>query len=398
MTDAGSGGPLTGLRVVEMGQLIAGPFCGQLLGDMGADVIKIEPPEGDSMRRWGRGPTPVWWEIIARNKRSVAVDLRRPDGQDLARRLIAKSDILIENFRPGTLEKWGLAPETLHSENAGLIIGRMSGYGQTGPYSQRAGFGLIGEAMGGLRHIVGEPDRPPARVGVSIGDTLCATYGCLGILAALEHRRSTGRGQIVDSSLYESVLQVMESTVTDYSVSGYIRERTGPILPGIAPSNAYRCRDGDCLIGANQDSVFTRLCTAMERPDLVTDPRFESHEARGSHQKEIDALIENWTSDRTMDEVEAIMLQHAIPAGRSYRAPEMIEDRHFQARGSIVDVDHPRLGPIKMQGVFPHLSETPGRIRRLAPEVPGADNYEVLREVLELPDAEIERLANAGVI
>ena len=249
-------GPLKGLRVVEMGQLIAGPFCGQLLGDMGAEIIKIEPPKiGDPMRAWGRGDYPLWWEVVARNKKSVSADLRVPEGQDLARRLIATADILIENFRPGTLEKWGLSPQDLMKDHPGLIIVRVSGYGQTGPYSDRAGFGGIGEAMGGWRHIVGDPDRAPSRMGISIGDSLAATYGCLGALAALRHRDQTGQGQVVDSSLYESVLQVMESMIPDYTTTGYIRERSGSFLPGIAPSNVYKCKDGDYLIGAKQDTV-----------------------------------------------------------------------------------------------------------------------------------------------
>ena len=262
-------GPLKGIRVVEMGQLIAGPFCGQLLGDMGAEIIKIEPPgKGDPMRDWGRGDFPLWWEVVSRNKKCVSANLRVPEGQALARKLIATADILIENFRPGTLEKWGMSPDDLHVENPGLIVVRVSGYGQTGPYSGRAGFGGIGEAMGGWRNIVGDPDRAPSRMGVSIGDSLAATYGCIGALAALRHRDLTGEGQVVDSALYEAVLQVMESLVPDYSEFGYVRERSGSVLPGIAPSNVYTCKDGDFLIGANQDTVFGRLCAAMGEPEL----------------------------------------------------------------------------------------------------------------------------------
>ena len=394
-----SAGALEGLRVIEMGQLIAGPFCGQLLGDMGADVIKIETPgAGDPMRSWGRGDTPLWWEVIARNKRSVTIDLRRAEGQALVRRLIGGADILIENFRPGTLEKWGLGPADLLAAQPRLIVCRMSGYGQTGPYAQRAGFGLIGEAMGGLRHIVGDPDRPSSRVGISIGDTLCATYGCLGVLAAVEARHRTGRGQLIDSSLYESVLQVMESLVIDYSVTGHVRERTGAILPGIAPSNVYRCTDGDYLIGGNNDGVFVRLCSAIGQPGLAQDDRFASHEARGRYQHEIDAIIEAWTVTRSMDEVEAAMIAHGIPAGRSYRAPDMLADPHFAARGSILEVEHPRHGTMKMQGVFPLLSETPGSVRRPAPAVPGQDNRAVLAELLAMNDDEIDALGHAGVI
>ncbi|MEY2883017.1 MAG: hypothetical protein RL490_741, partial [Pseudomonadota bacterium] len=270
MTFAENNGPLKGIRVVEMGQLIAGPFCGQLLGDMGAEIIKVEPPgQGDPMRVWGRGDYPLWWEVVARNKKAVSADLRQPEGQALAKALIAKADILIENFRPGTLEKWGLSPAALHAENPRLIIVRVSGYGQSGPYSDRAGFGGIGEAMGGWRAIVGDPDRPASRMGVSIGDSLAATYGCMGALAALRHRDQTGEGQVVDSSLYEAVLQVMESLVPEYVASGYVRQRSGSVLPGIAPSNVYPTSDGEYLIGAHQDTVFGRLCPALGRPDLA---------------------------------------------------------------------------------------------------------------------------------
>ena len=372
-------GALDGIRVVEMGQLIAGPFCGQLLGDMGAEVVKIEPPgKGDPMRDWGRGDFPLWWEVVARNKQSVSINLRVPEGQALARKLIAKADILIENFRPGTLEKWGMSPAALHAENPGLIIVRVSGYGQTGPYSDRAGFGGIGEAMGGWRNIVGDPDRPPSRMGVSIGDTLAATYGCMGALAALHHRDKTGEGQVVDSALYEAVLQVMESLVPEYSVAGYVRERSGSVLPGIAPSNVYRCKDGDFLIGANQDTVFAQLCAAMGRPELASDPRYVDHVSRGRNQQELDALIEAWTRTRTIAELEALTTQHSIPAGRIFKPADMIADPHYQAREAIVEVAHPKYDQLKMQNIFPKLSATPGSIRSIAPQTVGADNDAVL--------------------
>jgi formyl-CoA transferase len=398
MAEPENRGPLKGLRVVEMGQLIAGPFCGQLLGDMGAEVIKIEPPgKGDPMRDWGRGDYPLWWEVVARNKKSVSANLRSPEGQALAKRLIATADILIENFRPGTLERWNMAPEILQAENPGLIIVRVSGYGQSGPYSERAGFGGIGEAMGGWRAIVGDPDRPPSRMGVSIGDTLAATYGCLGALAALRHRDATGEGQVVDSALYEAVLQVMESLVAEYSVSGYVRGRSGSKLPGIAPSNVYSCKDGEYLIGANQDSVFARLCAAMGRPELATDPRFVDHLARGRNQDELDALIGEWTLQHTIAEVEAAMVEHAIPAGNIYRPADMIADPHFAARDSIVDVAHPRWSNLKMQNVFPRLSKTPGAIRSIAPQTVGADNVEIYGD-LGLGSAELDRLKADGTI
>ena len=308
--DTENRGALADIRVVELGQLIAGPFCGQLLGDMGADVIKVEPPgTGDPMREWGHGEHKLWWEVVARNKRSVSANLRVPEGQDIVRRLVKDADILIENFKPGTLEKWGLSPDALHAINARLIIVRVSGYGQTGPYASRAGFGGIGEAMGGWRYIVGDPDRPPSRMGVSIGDSLAATYGCMGALAALHARERTGRGQVVDSALYEGVLQVMESLVPEYVVSGHIRTRSGSVLAAVAPSNVYRCKDGEYLIGANQDAVFRRLCEAMGQTDLATDPRYADHVSRGNHQRELDALIETWTAEHSVAEVEAMMLE-----------------------------------------------------------------------------------------
>lgn len=397
-------GALAGIRVVEMGQLIAGPFCGQLLGDMGAEVIKVEAPAadgkagGDPMRVWGRGDYPLWWEVVARNKKSVSADLRVAEGQALVRKLIATADILIENFRPGTLEKWGMSPEVLHAENPGLIIVRVSGYGQTGPYSNRAGFGGIGEAMGGWRAIVGDPDRPASRMGVSIGDSLAATYGCMGALAALRHRDQTGEGQVVDASLYESVLQVMESLVPEYTNSGYVRQRSGSILTGIAPSNVYPCSDGEYLIGANQDTVFGRLCEAMGRPELASDPRYVDHLARGRNQAELDNLIADWTRTHTIDEVEALMIEHGVPAGKLYRPQDMLDDPHFKAREAIIEVPTERWGNVKMQSVFPKLSKTPGGVRRAAPAVVGQDNSDIYGEALGLSDVAITDLKARGVI
>lgn len=373
------GGPLAGVRVVEMGQLIAGPFCGQLLGDMGAEIVKIEPPErdgrrgGDPMRDWGQGSVPTWWRVIARNKQSIALDLGAQDDRQVALRLIGEADILIENFRPGTLERWGMAPETLHAANPRLIVVRVSGYGQTGPYSGRAGFGGIGEAMGGWRAIVGDPDRPPSRMGVSIGDSLAATYGCMGALAALHERQTSGLGQVIDVSLYESVLQVMESLIPEYAVAGHSRQRAGSILPGIAPSNVYPCADGEYLIGANGDAIFARLAAAMGRPELAADPRYATHIARGERQAELDELIGEWTAKLSIAELEALMIEHAIPAGRVYRAADMLGDPHFAAREAIVTVDDPELGPVPMQGVFPKFSRTPGGIRSPAPRTVGQD-------------------------
>lgn len=382
-----------------MGQLLAGPFCGQLLGDMGADIIKVEPPgAGDPMRIWGQGKDKVQWEVIARNKKSVSANLRIPEGQELVRKLIATADVLIENFKPGTMEKWGLSPERLLAEQPSLIIARMSGYGQTGPYSDRAGFGGIGEAMGGWRYIVGEPDRPPSRMGVSIGDTLTATYGCIGVLAALHHRSQTGKGQIVDAALYESVLQVMEGLVPEYDHEGVIRERSGSILPGIAPSNVYICKDGEYMIGANKDSLWQRLAEAMGRPELGTDERYATHLARGQNQLELDELINSWTRTLTVDEVDALMIAYSIPAGRVYRAPEMLADPHFKAREAIIEVETERFGKLKMQGAFPKLSATPSGVRSPAPSVVGQHNEEVYGGLLGLSGAEIGALKAAGAI
>jgi formyl-CoA transferase len=395
----GNSGALSDIRVVELGQLLAGPFCGQLLGDMGADVIKVEPPgAGDPMRLWGEGKDKVNWEVIARNKKSVSANLRIAEGQDLVRKLVAHADVVIENFKPGTLEKWGLGPDALHAINPRLIIARMSGYGQTGPYSDRAGYGGIGEAMGGWRYIVGEPDRPPSRMGISIGDSLTATYGCMGVLAALHVRERTGKGQVVDTALYEAVLQVMESVIPEYDRMGIIRERSGSFLKGIAPSNVYMCGDGEFMIGGNGDAIFARLAQAMGQPELAKDPRYATHIARGENQIELDALINRWTAQHTIAEVEALMIQHSVPAGKVYRAPEMFADPHFQAREAIVEVETERFGKLKMQNVVPRLSETPSAIRTPAPSKVGQHNADVYGGLLGLTPKEIEELKAAGAI
>jgi formyl-CoA transferase len=397
-----STGALRGLRVVELGTLIAGPFCGQLLGDMGAEVIKVEAPgQGDPMRQWGRktaGNESVWWPVIARNKQSITLDLRQAEGQAILRELIAKTDFLIENFRPGTMERWGLGWEALSAINPKLIMVRVSGYGQTGPYAGRAGFGAIGEAMGGLRYVVGDPTTPPSRVGISIGDSLAATHACLGALAALNHRHETGRGQVVDCAIYEAVLTMMESLVSEFDQTGYIRERSGAILPRIAPSNVYPSLDGHfLLIAANQNTVFARFCEAIGRPDLMRDARFATHEARGENQAALDALIADWTRTRTRDAVLAIMVQAGVPAGQIYRAPDMFEDPHFQAREAIVSVDHPRLGPLRMQNVAPKLSVTPGGVHSPGPEL-GEHNEVIYRDLLGMDGERLERLRSEGVI
>ncbi len=385
MTRPAATGPLSDLKVVEMGTLIAGPFCGQILGDFGADVVKIEDPKsGDPMRQWGRslpkGLSP-WWPVIGRNKRSLALDLRTPEGREIALALIDQADVLIENFRPGTMEKWGMAYEALAKRNPRLIMARVSGFGQTGPYAPRAGYGLIGEAMGGLRYVTGEADRPPARAGISIGDSLTAMHAVMGITMALHHRANTGRGQMVDAALYESVLAVMENLVTEYDLTGYVRERSGAILPGIAPSNVYPCAAGEMiLIGGNGDTVFARLAETMGRPDLAADPRYATHAARGENQLELDAIIAGWTTGFSLADLLALLEEKGIPSGRVFRAPDMLADPQFQSRDAIVETDHPVFGRVKMQNAFPRLSETPGSVRWPGPGL-GEHTAEVLGEI-----------------
>ena len=396
-----SNGPLSDLRVIEMGTLLAGPFCGQILGDMGAEVIKVEPPDqGDPMRVWGRqkqGDPSLWWPVVARNKKAITLDLRQSEGQQVLRELVAKADFLLENFRPGTLEKWGLGWSELSAINPRLIMIRVSGFGQTGPYSRQAGFGAIGEAMGGLRYVVGDPSTPPSRMGISIGDSLAATFAAVGALSALHYREKSGRGQVVDSAIYEAILNMMESLVTEYDQTGFIRERTGAILPNVAPSNVYPTADGMVLIAANQDTVFGRLCDAMERPDLPASARYSSHQARGAHQKELDDLIGAWTCKLGTGRVLELMAKHGVPAGQIYRAPEMLEDPHFAARDAIVTVDHPQFGKLRMQNVAPRLSETPGGIRSPSPAL-GQHNEDVYLRLLGMPRDRYQRLAEMKVI
>lgn len=395
-------GPLSGLRVIEMGSLIAGPFCGQVLGDFGAEVIKLEDPKvGDPMRQWGRskpkGLSP-WWPVIGRNKKSVTVDLRTDEGRDIARALIAKADVVVENFRPGTLEKWGMGYDALAKTNPGLVMARVSGFGQTGPYSSRAGYALVGEAMGGLRHITGEPDRNPARAGISIGDSLSGLNAALGVMMALHARQRTGKGQVVDAAIYESVLTVMENLITEYDLTGYVRERSGAVLPGIAPSNVYPTRSGELvLIGANQDTLFRRLCDLMGRPDLADDVRYRDHAARGAHQHELDARIAAWTADQEIDDLLPKLEAAGLATGRIYRAPDMIEDPQFVARESIVTVPHPVFGQIKMQNAFPKLTDTPGGVRWPGPTL-GEHTDAVLAEVVGMSAEKLAELRKAGVL
>jgi formyl-CoA transferase len=395
-------GPLAGLRVTELGTLLAGPFCGQLLGDFGAEVIKVEEPSrGDPMRQWGREKPhglSLWWPVVARNKKSVTVNLRDAEGQELVRQLAARSDVLLENFRPGTLERWGLGPERLWEINPGLVITRVTGYGQTGPYAQRAGFGSIGEAMGGIRYVTGDPDRPPSRSGVSLGDALAATFAALGTLVALQARHRTGRGQVVDSAIYEAVLALMESLLPEWELAGYQRERTGSVLPNIAPSNVYPTADGELiLIAANQDGVFRRLAAVMGQPDLADDERYATHGARGARMTELDDLIAAWTATVGADKLLEQLHAGGVPAGRIYQARDMFADPHFAAREAIVRLAHPEFGELPMHGVFPRLSATPGRVRHAGPAL-GEHNDEVYRGLLGLGDSEMTRLTAAGVI
>ena len=392
--------PLAGVRVLELGQLIAGPFCAKLLGEFGADVVKIEPPGlGDPLRKWRhlKDGTSVWWHVQSRGKRSVALDLRQPEGQAVARRLAQSADILIENFRPGTLEGWNMGYDALARGNPGLVMIRVSGYGQTGPYRERPGFGVIGEAMGGLRHVTGTPDRPPSRVGVSIGDTLSALYGVIGALLALQSRARTGRGQVVDVALYESVFSVMESTLPEFDAFGVVRERTGSILPGIAPTSAYRCTDGSyVLIAANADSIFRRLCRAMGRDDLAADPTLAHNEGRAARQGWLDDQIEAWTSMQGPDAVLAAMATADVPASKICSIADIVADPHYAAREMIRRIALPDGGSLAVPGVVPKLSATPGEIAGGGPRL-GEHTDAVLREA-GYDDAAIAALRAAGVI
>jgi formyl-CoA transferase len=395
-------GPLSDLRVIELGTLLAGPFCGQLLGDMGAEVIKIEPPgQGDPLRVWGREKAhgkSLWWPVVARNKKAITLDLRQEEGQSILKDLVSKADFVLENFRPGTMEKWNCGYEQLSAINPRLIMLRVSGFGQTGPYSKQAGFGAVGEAMGGLRYVCGDPSTPPSRMGISIGDELAAVHAALGALSALHYREQTGRGQVVDSAIYEAVLNMMESLITEYDQTGYIRERTGAILPKVAPSNVYPTQEGQMvLIAGNQDGVFARLAEAMGQPGLAKDPRYATHVARGNHQSELDALIGAWTATKTRQEVLALMESAGVPSGLIYRAPEMLEDPHFKAREAIVTTPHPDFGDLRMQNVAPKLSETPGGIRTPSPEL-GQHNEEVYLGLLGMSRERFEQLKSSKVI
>ena len=399
MDEAKSAGPLAGLKVVEMGTLIAGPYCARLMAEFGADVVKVETPgEGDPLRKWRKlhEGNSLWWYAQARNKKSIAVNLREPDGQEVVRRLAAGADVVVENFRPGALEKWGLGYDALAANNPRLIMVRLSGFGQTGPYKDRPGFGAIGESMGGMRHITGHPDRAPVRVGISIGDSLAAMFGVIGALMALHHRGKSGRGQVVDVALYEAVFAMMESMLPEYGFDGTVRERSGASLPGIVPSNTYPCADGKyVVIGANADSIFKRMMRAIGRADLADDPTLATNDGRVKRTAEIDGVIEAWTSLHALDHVLAVLERAEVPSGRIYSIADIAADLHYQARGMI---ERHRLGEreLLLPGVVPKLSETPGGTRWIGPRL-GEQTDEVLAG-LGYSEDEVAALRRRGVI
>jgi formyl-CoA transferase len=391
---------LEGVRVIEMGQLIAGPFAGKTLGEFGADVIKIEPPgSGDPLRNWRliKDGTSVWWQVQSRNKRSVALDLRNPEGQEIARTLIGQADVLIENFRPGTLESWGMGYEALREINPRLIMLRISGYGQTGPYRDLPGFGSIGEAVGGLRHLTGEPGRVPVRCGISIGDTLAALHGVIGVLTALYHRDANGgKGQVIDVALHEAVFNVMESLIPEYSAFGAVREAAGSALPGIAPSNAYRCADGYVLVAGNGDSIFRRLMSAVGRDDLANDPGLANNAGRVARVAELDAAIEAWTAPRATHDVLEVLSAAGVPAGKIYTAKDIVEDPHYRERDMILRQSTRDGFEIDVPGIVPKLMGTPGTVRSSAPRL-GDETDEVLRQI-GVSQERIDELRKTGAI
>ena len=391
---------LSGLKVLELGQLIAGPFAAKTLADFGAEVIKVEAPDsGDPLRKWRmlKDGTSVWWQIQSRNKRSLALDLRKSEGQGIVRQLALEADVLIENFRPGAMEAWGLAPDDLIAQNPKLIVLRISGYGQTGPYRNRPGFGVIGEAMGGLRHLTAEPGRVPVRVGVSIGDTLSALHGVIGILLALQHRHVTGQGQVIDVALYESVFNCMESLLPEYSAFGAVRGPAGSALPGIAPTNAYRCKEGAyALIAGNGDSIFKRLMNLIGRDDLANDPTLGDNTGRVARVKEIDQAIKAWTLQKSVDEVLEALDSASVPAGKIYNIADIAADPHYAARGMLQQITLADGSTLKVPGVVPKLSLTPGQHRRNAPDL-GQDTDEILKE-MGLSADQIQKLKAAGIV
>ena len=393
-------GPLAGLKVLELGQLIAGPFAAKTLADFGADVVKIEPPgSGDPLRQWRliKDGTSVWWQVQSRNKQSLALDLKQPAAQDIVRQLTAESDVVIENFRPGAMEHWGLGPDDLLALNPRLIMLRVSGYGQTGPYRDRPGFGVVGEAMGGIRHLTAEPGRVPVRVGISLGDTLAALHGVIGILLALHERQTSGRGQVIDVALYEAMFNCMESLLPEYSAFGAVRGPAGSALPGIAPSNAYLCKDGGyALIAGNGDSIFKRLMAEIGRNDLALDPALNDNTGRVARVAEIDGVIGEWTAQRTVDEVLAALDRASVPAGRIYTVADIAQDPHYQARDMLQKVKMDDGSDLMVPGIVPKLSRTPGGHRRNAPAI-GQDSDAVLAS-MGLSATQIKALRDQGIV
>ena len=393
-------GPLAGLKVVELGQLIAGPFAAKTLADFGAEVIKIEPPgSGDPLRKWRliKDGTSVWWQVQSRNKQSLALDLRQPQAQAIVRELAREADVLIENFRPGAMEGWGLGPNDLQALNPRLIMLRISGYGQTGPYRDRPGFGVVAEAMSGLRHLTAEPGRVPVRVGVSLGDTLASLHGVIGILMALQERQRSGQGQVIDVALYEAVFNCMESLLPEYSAFGAVRGPAGSALPGIAPTNAYRCSDGGyALVAGNGDSIFKRLMTCIGRDDLGQDPALADNTGRVARVDELDAAIGAWTASRTVDEVLTALEKASVPSGRIYTVADIAADPHYEARGMLQHVTMEDGSDMLVPGIVPKLSRTPGEHRRNAPAL-GQDTDTILRGI-GLTESQIEQLKAQGIV
>ena len=391
--------PLAKLKVIEMGQLIAGPFAAKTLGDFGADVIKIEPPKvGDALRKWRllKDGTSVWWQVQSRNKRSLSLDLKQAEAQDIVRTLVKEADVLIENFRPGTLEAWGLDPEKLLELNPKLIVLRISGYGQTGPYRDKPGFGVVAEAMGGLRHLTAEPGRVPVRVGISIGDTLASLHGVIGILLALQERHQSGKGQIIDIALYEAVFNCMESLVPEYSAFGEVRQAGGSALPGIAPSNAYLCADGGyVLVAGNGDSIFKRLMNLIGRADLANDPALENNDGRVARVAQLDEAIGDWAQTMTTDQALELLDTVAVPAGKIYTVADIANDPHYKARGNIQNIQMRDGTKLDVPSVIPKLSRTPGSIKTLAPDI-GENTDEILSSI-GLTEAQVASLKERGI-
>jgi len=398
-------GPLSGVRVIEMGQLVAGPFVGSRMADFGAEVIKVESPgQGDAMRHWGhhryKGRS-LWWPVLARNKKTISANLREKRGQDLVRRLIGQADVLVENFKPGTLEKWGLDPESLHVINPGLIIARVSGFGQTGPYSSRPGFASVGEAMGGLRYINGFPDQPPPRTGISLGDSLAGMFATQGVLMALYWRDTIGKGkgQVVDASITESCFAMLESALPEYDKVGFIRQPSGTGLANVSPSNIFPTKDEKwVVIAANLDAMFKRLCDAMEQPELADDPRYSTHQARGENCDELDARIADWTREFTATELDVRLDEHGVVSGPIYSIEDIVNDPHYQARGMIRRYQDDELGDIAVPGFVPLLSETKSEIAWLGSSKVGAHNEEIYCGLLGMTPTELQALENDGII